>query len=87
MIVIVLAAPFVALAISFAYLASVMALGERLEQRAQAGDVDSDGEIIDELRDRLDGAIGPTVDHERDDRLDIALLGVLRARPLAGEEA
>ena len=47
---------------------------------AQSGDVDSDGQILDELRRRLDEAIGPVVDVEREDHLECVLLVCARAK-------
>lgn len=47
---------------------------------AQHGDVDADGEIVDELTRRLDGAIGPVVDDTREHHLERVLLVCARAR-------
>ena len=47
---------------------------------AQSGDVDSDGQILDELRRRLDEAIGPVVDVAREDHLERVLLVCARAK-------
>lgn len=47
---------------------------------AQTGDVDRDGEIVDELRRRLDGAIGDTAGLARDDHLERVLFVCTRAR-------
>lgn len=51
---------------------------------AQSGDVDADGQIVDELTVRLRRAIGPVVGIERDAHLACVRADVERRRSLAG---
>lgn len=82
MIVVALAWPFLTVATSLAFLSAVRAHGRRLDPRLQAGDVDTNGDILDEAGlERVDAAIGPLADNvDRADQLDLVLTDLARMR-------
>lgn len=85
MIVLALLSALVGLVLSLGFFQAVKLQVRRIDTLLQAGDVDSNGDILDELRERLDDASEPAVgDLERAEHLDLVLADVLRLRRLAG---
>lgn len=86
MILAALLSALVGLVLSLGFLQAVKLQVRRIDTLLlQAGDVDSNGDIVDELRDRLDGAIGPDAGElEHGEHLDLVLADVLRLRRQAG---
>ena len=72
-----LLAGIVGLPAALGYLYGAVAWSRRIDTLLQAGDIDSNGDIVDELRERLDSP---------SDQLDAALADVLRIRRIAGAE-